>query len=324
MRKWIYSVLITILLAGGAVLCAIRWQAWFGMPIEPLWTGDTIDYVFPYPTAQQSYSPQDDLTAQRSYSDSVLTILILGDVHNRLRQADYDTLAARVPEVDAVAQVGDWLDRGQNYYYQLLVREWTNSALNGVPVIACPGNHEYSKGVNKALSPVWEHAFPHPDNGPRDVPGASFFVDFPHLRFIVIDSNPLARMVYLTRTLTWLRQTMKGANDRFIVVMMHHPVIAVGKGRVNPHIYAAFRHALGETDLVLAGHDHSYMRTKQFVVLNTAGNYKPQHLYFTPDKTDSVPTYSVLSVTDSLPELHFTTYRLSDGVAIDSLYVTHH
>jgi hypothetical protein len=289
------------------------------MPAEPRWTGDTFDYVFQQPTG-----------------DSVQTILVLGDIHNRLQREDYDTLAARVPHIDAVAQVGDWLDRGQNYYYQMLVREWTNSALDSTPVIVCPGNHEYSKGVERTLSPVWDHAFPHPDNGPKNVPGASYFLDLPTIRFIVMDTNPLVHVVYLTRTLTWLRETMNSAGDRFIVVMMHHPVVAPGKGRANPLIYGAFRYALGQTDLVLAGHDHSYMRYRHFVVLNTAGKHKPQHLRITPDVTDSVPVYGIIQCNGLTTQwsdsavvlqrsgLKFTVHRLSDGTQIDSLYVTHH
>ena len=116
MRKWIRFIVFMLLLAGGAVVCAIRWQAWFGMPPEPTWTGDTIDYAFSYPTEGT-------------------TVLVLGDIHNRLMQADYDTLAARVPDADAVAQVGDWMERGQEYYRQELLREWTHSALMGLPVI---------------------------------------------------------------------------------------------------------------------------------------------------------------------------------------------
>lgn len=309
MRKWISIIVCTLLLAGGTVLCIVRWQAWFGMPAEPRWTGDTFDYVFQQPTG-----------------DSVQTILVLGDIHNRLQREDYDTLAARVPHIDAVAQVGDWLDRGQNYYYRMLVREWTNSSLDSTPVIVCPGNHEYSKGVERTLSPVWDHAFPHPDNGPKNVPGASYFLDLPNIRFIVMDTNPLVHVVYLTRTLTWLRETMNSAGDRFIVVMMHHPVVAPGKGRANPLIYGAFRYALGQTDLVLAGHDHSYMRYRHFVVLNTAGKPKPLHMRITPDVTDSVPVYGVLQspITNHQSPMRLTVYRLSDGVAIDSLYVTHH
>jgi predicted phosphodiesterase len=307
MRKWIKGIVFMLLLAGGAVICAIRWQAWFSMPPEPAWTGDTIDYVFPYPTEGN-------------------TVLVLGDIHNRLMQADYDTLAARVPEVDAVAQVGDWMERGQEYYRQELLREWTHSALMGLPVIACPGNHEYSKGIRKTISPIWERTFDHPHNGPVGVPGVSYFVDLPQIRFIVIDTNPLVRLVDMTRTLTWLRQAMNSAEGRFIVVMMHHPVLSVGKGRYNPLIYTAFRHALGEADLVIAGHDHSYMRRTPFVVLNTAGKPKTQQPVYVPEVTDTVPVYGVLRIANlqsEISNLQFNVYRLDDNTLIDSLYVKH-
>ena len=138
---------------GGAILCAIRWRAWFVTPAEPLWTGDTIEYTF---------TPR---------TDSVETLLVLGDIHNRLTRADYDTLAARVPEANLVLQTGDWMERGQDYYRQLLLREWTASALAGMPVITCPGNHEYLKTVPRRISPVWEETFSHPNNGPVGVPG---------------------------------------------------------------------------------------------------------------------------------------------------------
>ena len=307
MRKWIKIIIPTLLLAGGVVLCAIRWQVWFGMPAEPHWTGDTLDYVFaPLMT---------DTTPQS------LDLLVLGDIHNRLTQADYDTLAARMPEAEAIIQVGDWMQRGQNYYYQLLLREWTSSALFGMPVMACPGNHEYSKGIHKTLSSVWDHAFSHPHNGPVGVPGASYYIDYPSLRLIAIDTNPLTRTMYLTRTLTWLRQAMYTAGERYVVVFMHHPVFSAAKGRFNSLIYLAFRRALGDADLVLSGHDHSYMRRAPFVVLNTAGRIKPQRFHYTPQVTDTVPVYGELSIQPSL--LRLKIYRLSDGQAIDSLYVKH-
>ena len=304
MRKWFKIVFWTLLLAGGVVLCAVRWQAWFGMPPEPKWTGDTLHYTMPRPLTPNPLTT------------NPLTILILGDIHNHLTRADYDTLAARVPDVDVIAQTGDWLDLGQDYYYQLLLREWTASALYGKPVIVCPGNHEYSKGLHKTLSPVWQEAF-----GDE----ANYYIDFPAMRFIVIDTNPLVRLVNITRTLTWLREAMYTAGDRYIVVMMHHPVLSPGKGRFNPLIYAAFRHALGEADLVLAGHDHSYMRHTPFVVLNTAGKPKPQYIGFPVDATDTVPVYGVLHSPLNIQHstLQFTVHRLDDGAQIDSLYVSH-
>lgn len=312
MRKWVKILIPSLLLAGGVVLCIIRWQAWFGMPAEPKWNGETADYTF----------PGADSVAM---DDEELTFLVLGDIHSQLTRATYDTLAARVPQADAVLQVGDWLDRGQNYYYQLLLREWMNSELNGLPVIATPGNHEYSKGLHKTLSPVWQHAFTYPDNGPVGVPGASYYIDFPQIRLICIDTNPLVRLVHLTRMLTWLRQAMYTADGRFIVVMMHHPVLSAGKGRVNPLVYSTFRHVLGEADLVLAGHDHSYMRRTPFVVLNTAGKPKPQQCLFTPDTTATEPVYGVLksSNINQKSQMELRIFNLENGKLLDSLYVTH-
>ena len=182
MPKWLKITIPCLLLAVGAVLCILRWQAWFGMPAEPQWNGETIDYTFPSPGTSSrqtggvaSAEKGDSLIT----SDSVLTLLVLGDIHSQLTRATYDTLAARVPQADAVLQVGDWMERGQNYYRQLLLREWTNSALYGLPVIATPGNHEYSKGLHKSLSPVWEETFTHPANGPIGVPGVSYYMDLP-------------------------------------------------------------------------------------------------------------------------------------------------
>lgn len=307
MPKWIKIILPVLLLAGGAVLCAIRWQAWFNMPAEPLWNGETSDYSFP--------AYEKDTTPQS------LDVLVLGDIHSKLTRADYDTLAARAPQTDLVIQTGDWMERGQEYYRQLLLREWMHSQLYGLPVIASPGNHEYSKGLHKTLSPAWEETIEHPQNGPAGVPGAHYYIDLPQVRFIVIDTNPLARLPYLTRTLTWLQELQKGAEGRYIVVLMHHPVLSAGKGRANPLIYSAFRHALGQADLVLAGHDHSYMRQTPFVVLNTAGKTKPQRTHLHVQANDTVPVYGVISVKQDT--MRFKAYRLDDNSLIDSFDVIH-
>lgn len=315
MRRRTTDILISVLLVVVAVVCTLRWQAWFGMPEEPFWPNENIDYTF------RSVCDSDVTLEQ----DSMLTILVLGDIHSRLSTADYDSLAARVPNIDLIAQVGDWMERGQNFYYQSLICEWTASNLNETPVIACPGNHEYSKGLHKKLSPVWEQAFRHPYNGPVGVPGATYYVDLPQIRLIAIDTNPLKRLVYLTRTLTWLHQTMDKAGDRYIVVLMHHPVISAGKGRLNTLIYCTFRYALNQADLVIAGHDHSYMRKTPFVVLNTSGKTKKQRANLHAEMADTIPVYGVMKISNhksQISNLKFNVYRLDDATLIDSLYVS--
>jgi len=329
MKRWLKIIVLTLLPVAGVVICALRWQAWFGMPAEKQWTGEVQEYVFP--TFASDSLPGFEVTDegwQDTLSPQALDILILGDIHNNLTRADYDSLAAWVPQADAVAQVGDWMHRGQEYYRQWLLREWVPSGLCALPVINTPGNHEYSKGIHKTLSPVWSHTFPQPSNGPVGVPGKHYYVDFPQLRFIVLDTNPLTRLVYLTRTLTWLRKTMATAGDRYIVVMMHHPVFSAAKGRFNSLIYLAFRHALGEADLVIAGHDHSYMRRSPFMVLNTSGTPKPQRFHYRTDHTDTVPTFAVLSIQRTTvayqpSPMHIHVHRMDNGEVIDFMYVKH-
>ena len=322
MRKWVKITLWTLLPLAAVIVCVVRWQAWFGMPAEPEWTGDTLSGRF-ITFVDDSvpgfvYTPEGWQDTCRANS---LDILLLGDIHSGLTRADYDSLAARLPEAEVLAQVGDWLERGQEYYRQQLLREWNGCGLSALPVINCPGNHEYSKGLNKQLSPVWQEAFPQPDNGPHTAPGVSYYVDFPHLRFIVIDTNPLDHIVYLTRTLTWLKQTIYSAGDRFVVVMMHHPVIPAGEGRFSPMIYTTFRLALSDVDLVIAGHDHSYARRMPFVVFNTAGKPKPQRSATHYERSSPDATYMLLSVRPD--QLELRAYRMEDGLPIDTVYVKH-
>jgi len=325
MRKWVYILIPSILLVAGAIICAVRWRAWFMMPQEPVWTGDSIAYVFPtFGRDSVAGFERTDAGWQDTISPESLDIIVLGDIHNRLEQADYDTLAVRLPQADAVAQAGDWMERGQRYYQQLLFREWTHSALCGKPVIVCAGNHEYSKGIHKTLSPIWAETFPIAEQGRSElVTGATYYVDFPRLRFIVIDTNPMERIVTMTRTLTWLHEVMDNAGGRFIVVMMHHPVYSAAKGRVNPTVYGTFRYALGKADLVIAGHDHSYMRKYPFVLLNASGRPKPQRKTLHAEVTDSIPVYGLLSIDSEHSSLSFTAYRFDNGAIVDSLHVTH-
>jgi 3',5'-cyclic AMP phosphodiesterase CpdA len=313
------------LLAGSAILCAVRWQAWFGMPEEPQWNGPVQTYQFHTFGTETApgFSKTEEGWSNTSTPHS-LDILILGDIHNNLNLKDYNSIAQRHPGIDIVAQAGDWMERGQSYYYQSLLCEWIPSKLSKLPVINCPGNHEYRKGIRKSLPNDWYTWFPHPQNGTVDHKGSMYYIDFPQLRFIVIDTNPLNRIVHLTRTLTWIQEAINTTGDRHIIVMMHHPVLSAAKGRFNPLIYAFLRHPLGKTDLVISGHDHSYMRHMPFVVLNSAGKPKTpkQYKHLTIEEQAIVPVYSILSFpTHQTPILR--TYRISDGYMIDSCYVHH-
>lgn len=323
MRRKIKIAIFFILLTGSAIVCAVRWQAWFGIPEEPLWTGEEHTYQFHTFEADtvHGFTHTEDGWTNTSTPQS-LDILILGDIHNNLTTTDYNQIAKLHPEIDIIAQTGDWLERGQFYYYQSLLSEWVPSKLSKLPVINCPGNHEYTKGFLKSLPSDWYAWFPHPQNGTIDHKGSMYFIDFPQLRFIVIDTNPLNRLIYITRTHTWVQKAINSAGDKHIIAMTHHPIFSAAEGRFNPLIYASLRHSLGQTDLTISGHDHTYMRYMPFVVLNSAGKSKTpkqyRHINIECQAEDAV--YSILSFPKNKKPI-LRTYRISDGYIIDSCYV---
>ena len=270
-RKTILVIVVILsLLTGGIILCVTRWQAWFVNPAEPEWTADTLDYHF--------YCFGDDSVPGFVYDgcwqDTVqpdeLKIILFGDVHNQISHACYDSVISREYDADCYAQLGDWFERGYFYYAQLLFHELQGTRFDSLPVMTCPGNHEYRKGIIRRLPQAWKTIFRHPVNGPVDFLGTTYYVDFRNLRFIVLDTNGLHFLRDYTRMLTWLRRALDVRGQRFTVVMMHHPVFSCGVGRQNVGINMFFRNALGKADIVFAGHDHNYSRRLPFINTNSA------------------------------------------------------
>ncbi len=273
MRK-VWIIIVIIILTGGIVLCAIRWNAWFGNPPEPLWTGDIIDYDFH--TFGDDSVPGFDYTglewADKKQPDT-LEMLVFGDVHNYLRRAQWQTVANRHPQADCYMQIGDFVERGYEYYNQMLYHELNGTPFDSLPIINVPGNHEYRKGVIRTLPDYWTKTFKHPHNGPINFEGTTYYVDLEKVRVIAINTNGLQFLHDFTRVNTWLKSVIADADDRFVVVIMHHPVFSSGMGRQNINIMLTFARALQNADLVFAGHDHTYARNLPFVNINSAEKF---------------------------------------------------
>ena len=269
-RKAAYIILL-LLLTGGIVLCVVRWKAWFANPEEPLWEGDTIAYRF-HTFGEETldgfakYEGAHSVVWQDLHEPDTLMFLLLGDVHNGIDSAHWAALAQRHPHLDFYAQLGDFIERGYFYYEQQLVSELEGTLFEQLPIVCTPGNHEYRKGVVKRLPDLWYSAFPQPQNGPYRFLGTTFYVDFPDLRLIAIDTNGLQRLSDYTIVNTWVRKALQEAGDRFTVVMMHHPVYSASSGRQNPFVNLTFRRVLQDADIVFAGHDHNYARRLPFIV----------------------------------------------------------
>ena len=140
--------------------------------------------------------------------------------------------------------------------------EWFGAAgwLNGmIPVVATPGNHEYSGYVSKKLSRHWQPQFAFPTNGPKGLEESVYWFDYQGARFISLNSNE-----QIEAQTAWLKTLLEDKNrPKWQIVTFHHPIYSPGKDRDNPELREAWQPLLEENgvDLVLQGHDHTYARS---------------------------------------------------------------
>lgn len=326
MKKIIGWIIGLCLLAGGATVCAIRWEAWFGNPPEPEWIGEKITHQF--------ITMNNDSVLHALQRDT-LSFLLLGDIHNSLTNDQMATLSQRHSDIQFWAQMGDWMERPYMSYEQMIYQSLLGTRFDSLPIIAIPGNHEYLKGIVKTLPEHWKTIFPNPQNGPARFLGTTYYVDFPHLRLIALDTDGLHRMSDYTQVAFWLKQSLTNAKDKHTVVIMHHPVFSTAQGRQNPLIWLSFYGILREADVVFSGHDHNYARrtveykerfwVKQQPTLFIGTNASNKR-YAVKEKVNyecsfsGEPVYEYVVVTKDT--LSINTYNLHSGELIDEVKVS--
>lgn len=325
MRRWIGWIIVLCLLAGGATTCAIRWEAWFGNPPEPEWTEPIITHQF---------ITFDNDSVSNALQRDTLSFLLLGDIHNSLTNSDMSLLSERHPDIQFWAQMGDWMERPYLYYEQMMYQSLLGTRLDSLPIVAIPGNHEYLKGVVKTLPEQWKTIFPNPQNGPVRFLGTTYYVDFPHLRLIAIDTDGLHRMSDYTQVAFWLKKTLREAGNKFTIVMMHHPVYSTAKGRQNPLMWLTFYDAMREADVVFSGHDHNYARRTEYYKERFWKKEEPTIFIGTNASTKKYPVkennkyeaslsgepvYEHIFVTPNT--LHISTYTIHSGERIDNVEI---
>ena len=326
MRRWIGWIIGLCLLAGGATTCAIRWEAWFGNPPEPEWTGEKITHQF---------MTMNNDSVLRALQRDTLSFLLLGDIHNSLTNDQMAALSECHSDIQFWAQMGDWMERPYLYYEQMMYQSLLGTRLDSLPIIAIPGNHEYLKGIVKTLPNHWKTIFPNPQNGPARFLGTTYYVDFPHLRLIALDTDGLHRMSDYTQVAFWLKKTLRDAGKKFTIVMMHHPVYSTAEGRFNPFIWLAFHGAMREADVVFSGHDHNYARRTEyykerfwkkeeptvFIATNASNKKYPIRENTKYDSSSSgEPIYEYIQVTPSALYIH--TYKILSGELLDEVIIS--
>jgi hypothetical protein len=133
-----------------------------------------------------------------------------------------------------------------------------------IPQILTPGNHDYKDEI---LDKHWGLQFAQAQNGPKGLKGTCFFVDYPNLRLISIDSAAGSELenengYEMTVQKAWLDSVLRTNTKRWVVVATHLPFYSTKDTRDNPQLRKHFQPILEKykVDLVLTGHDHSYGR----------------------------------------------------------------
>lgn len=293
------------------------------------------------PVGRYAYSIEDS-SGSASYSDSLVIsdhtdeqdFILIGDLQDwgaedsaPFIQNVYD----RYPGMDAWLFIGDQLERPHERFWNVYY-ETVRPLASSTPIIAIAGNHEYEWGLPFVLGPRWSKAMQYPHNGPRGQLGKSFYIDYPNVRIVCMDTNIL--YAHLFSVQKWLRRVLtERDDDPFLLVMGHHGVYSVRSGRLNMLMRYAIRPILEETgaDLVIAGHDHSYARDgelpepgreRQFpVYLTAASSHK---CYAIGDSAKHVVCYSddrfYQHIRITVDSLYLDSYR-KDNSLIDTFVI---
>ena len=133
-----------------------------------------------------------------------------------------------------------------------------------VPQVLTPGNHDYNK---LDIDPHWKAQFSQPTNGPDGIKGTCFFIDYPNLRLISIDSAADSELehedgIAMKSQKAWLDSVLRTNTKNWVIVTTHLPFYSTKASRDNDLLRKHFQPILEKykVDLVLTGHDHSYGR----------------------------------------------------------------
>ncbi len=199
--------------------------------------------------------------------DKSTRFVYLGDVQDPTGELSAEMFpklkALGKKDIHFIATAGDQIEGPTNKYWDIWYKSWGEDYIAQMPFIVATGNHEYLKrGLLRELDPRWVVQYNYPQNGPNNFWGRSYYIDFPLMRFIVLDSNGISLPSDILNHRSWLKKTLLSSTQKWQVVMFHHGIKSVREGRSNPIMTMSFKGLLEEygADLILQGHDHAYSR----------------------------------------------------------------
>ncbi len=252
-------------------------------------------------------------------TESAYSFIYLGDVQDSINGVSgklFQRAFESRPDAAFMLFIGDMIERPHDAYWG----EWFRSGgklFRTVPVIATPGNHEYYKGLVQRLDERWMTHFSFPQNGPPEFLGRACYWDYQNTRFISLDTNGIQSISSALEQRKWLESVLQNTHQKWIVVIMHHPLYSTSRGRDYFYLRTLFKSLFDRyhVDLVLAGHDHSYGRAIHVPNDELNGNQGPVYVV-----THASPKVYDIKFSDKMDKLASNTamYQLLD-VSTDSI-----
>jgi hypothetical protein len=233
----------------------------------------------------------------------------------------YEAAAARHPEARFSIQVGDLVNLGARRADYDEVFAGAPEAFARLPFVPVLGNHEYFMGGDA----LFERIFVLSGTGPSG-PGHCRAFDYGPVRVVVLDSTPWRTH---EAQAAWLAERLDESRAPWKIVAFHHPVWpprSATAAREVPQSWMDTIESRG-VQLVLNGHDHSYMRTHPLraglpspdgtvYAVSTSGSktYRQEPTNVFAKGIADTPTYQVITATADRLVLSTRTW---DGAEVD-------
>lgn len=193
------------------------------------------------------------------------TFLVFGDSGSGSANQQALTAAIVKERPDFILHVGDMAYEDGNYnQFQSNYFDSYKPIMRRAPVFPSPGNHEYY--TDRAAPYLNLHAVPS-DKVPEIDRGRYYSFDWGAVHFLSLDSNLLDNGFSTARMLAWLEEDLASAAAPWKVAYFHHLPYPLEHHLDDPYC-ANVRHTLLPVlekygvQLVFAGHEHIYERTK--------------------------------------------------------------
>ncbi len=204
--------------------------------------------------------------------DGKFSFIAISDVqasnYDNFQKASYVLKAAMetFPQAEFYSNTGDFVNDCTN-------EEWNTYAglfgfaNNNLTIVPAAGNHEGN--ITSKLNVGWFNTtfnLEQPEGLLNGANGTFYSFDYGNTHFCVLNTNDMYPMTEAQRN--WIMNDLTASDAHWKIVMCHRAPYSAGKN-INKPDTVLLREFLIEimdatdVDLVLSGHDHMYMRTKQ-------------------------------------------------------------